>query len=181
MCLNGSSTDEHQRVDMGIVPESFSPVKIEASSFNMPRIDGNDQLVDKNCRQSLVNVDSAGVNQNTSSPRSLGTMNYRNTNSAAAQRAVFAQPIIEHSLDSQNGSIASSIGFETSVTDETMSNRSDFTKDEYAIFGEFIANELRSMKTDQFRRKLKRAFQKCLLDLADEEEVALQVKHVHSM
>lgn len=44
--------------------------------------------------------------------------------------------------------------------------------DEHTVFGNFIATELRNMKTDQFRRKLKRALQKCLLDVTEEEHMA---------
>lgn len=52
-------------------------------------------------------------------------------------------------------------------------NKNCLTKDEFIIFGNFIATKLRNMKTDEFRRKLKQAVQKCLLDLAVEEDATL--------
>lgn len=47
------------------------------------------------------------------------------------------------------------------------------TKDEFIIFGNFVASELRNMKTERFRRKLKLIFQKSLLEMIEEEEAML--------
>lgn len=146
----------------------------------MPSIDENNKIFEKN---RLKIEPNANPNQITIVPTPFGRVKYSNPNPANVSQAVFTETIAEHSLDSQNGSIASSNRFEITETDEflQMSHKIGLKKDEYAIFGEFIANELRSMKTDQFRRKLKRAFQKCLLDLAEEEEAAIQAKQVHLM
>lgn len=54
-----------------------------------------------------------------------------------------------------------------------MGAKSQMPKDEFVVFGDFIATELRNMKTDEFRRKLKHAVQKCLLDMVAEEDAAL--------
>lgn len=41
--------------------------------------------------------------------------------------------------------------------------------DEYTVFGNFVANEIRDIKNAAVRTKLKRQIQKCLLDAADED------------
>lgn len=77
------------------------------------------------------------------------------------------------SLDNSNSlSASSSNGFVSIDNDgeRGMFNEDGFTKDEHAIFGDFIASELRNMKTDHFRRKLRRIVQKCILDVVEEED-----------
>lgn len=46
----------------------------------------------------------------------------------------------------------------------------DVIKDEHTVFIEFVAHELRNLKTDQCRGELKRAIQKCILELAEKDE-----------
>lgn len=41
--------------------------------------------------------------------------------------------------------------------------------DEYSVFGEFVANEVRAIKHDSLRSKVKRQIQRCLLDVAEED------------
>lgn len=48
--------------------------------------------------------------------------------------------------------------------------------DEFTIFGFFVANELRNLKTDHFRGELKRAIQKSLFEVAEKEAAASAVK-----
>lgn len=45
--------------------------------------------------------------------------------------------------------------------------------DNFQIFGDYVASELRSLRSEQLQRKLKRMIQKAILEiseLADEEE-----------
>lgn len=57
-------------------------------------------------------------------------------------------------------------------------NRMDATsrEDQYDIFGKFVANELRHMKFDHLRRKLKRQIQELVLRVTTEED-ELQERH----
>lgn len=48
-------------------------------------------------------------------------------------------------------------------------NQNCLTKDEFIIFGNYVANELRKIKTDEFRRRVKQAVRQCLLYLTAEE------------
>lgn len=54
--------------------------------------------------------------------------------------------------------------------------------DEYDIFGEYVASELRSLQSDYNRRKLKRIIQKAILDMSeidDNERSSTHSTHSH--
>nr|CAI5827018.1 unnamed protein product [Callosobruchus analis] len=42
--------------------------------------------------------------------------------------------------------------------------------DQYDIFGAYVATELRGLSSEYLRRKLKRKFQRAILEIAEEEE-----------
>lgn len=44
-------------------------------------------------------------------------------------------------------------------------------QDEYTIFGQFVANELRSLNSFQNRKKLKRLIQRSILEISELEEI----------
>lgn len=48
--------------------------------------------------------------------------------------------------------------------------RSALSNDEYDTFGSFIAGELRALRNDFLKRKLKRGIQKLALEIAEEDE-----------
>lgn len=79
----------------------------------------------------------------------------------------------------RNFAITSDEMFQDSGAQGTMGNcvqicnKNCLAQDEFIVFGNFIATELRNMKTDESRRKLKRAIQKCLLERAVEEDANL--------
>lgn len=51
------------------------------------------------------------------------------------------------------------------IDDNSMVQASgEVMKDDHSVFGEFVASELRDMKSDECRREVKRAIQQCLLD-----------------
>lgn len=45
------------------------------------------------------------------------------------------------------------------------------SEDEFDAFGAFVANELREMRHDFLRRKLKRTIQKAILDIGEEDDL----------
>lgn len=53
----------------------------------------------------------------------------------------------------------------------------ELTNDEFTLFGFFVANELRNLKTAHFRGELKRAIQKCLFEVAEKEAATTAVEH----
>lgn len=46
--------------------------------------------------------------------------------------------------------------------------------DEFTLFAIFVAAEMRNMKTAEYRRKLKHAIQKCMLEMAAAEDDMLE-------
>lgn len=57
------------------------------------------------------------------------------------------------------------------TVDQTIANTSNEKSDEFNIFGQFVANELRSLNEPQNRKKLKRMIQRAILEVSDLEEV----------
>lgn len=103
-----------------------------------------------------------------------------NAYSADSPYTKFTNSIEEDLLDNNNilnASSSNGIGRTDKVGAMGMFNEGAFTKDEHATFGDFIAIELRNMKTDQFRRKLRRIIQKCVLDVMEEEDAMLAKQH----
>lgn len=122
------------------------------NSFRMSRIDKIDHIIEED----------------------YGNAHY----SMPKKRTKFKRRYNYDSMEHNNDMNASSNENETTdVSDTTqMCNKCGVAKDEYGTFGEFIANELRTVKNDQLRRKMKRALQKCLLELTEEEDDAMQSK-----
>lgn len=109
-----------------------------------------------------------------------------NARYAGVKRPKIAHSIVHESLGNYNGIIitgSSSNGFESLLsvpaggTTQVLS-KSVVNTDDNAIFCDFIASELRNLKTDQFRRKLKLMFHKCLVEVTAEEEALLAKRDV---
>lgn len=78
---------------------------------------------------------------------------------------------------------AKRIKYEDNDDDGTIEDGKDETcdknapiKDEFTVFGNFVAYEMRQLKTEQYRRKLQLILQKALLQIAEEEEAMLNGK-----
>lgn len=91
------------------------------------------------------------------------------------KRVRFAESFNDDLTDDSIGWNAPSNGIDATDTDATMQmfSKEGVTRDENTIFCEFIANEMRNLKTDKCRRKLKLIFQKCLVEMMEEEEAML--------
>lgn len=144
----------------------------------------NGQTLERDSPNSLekvvpnTNVSHFNFKPKTSEQTSFGKTDDGNARQIGIKRFKIENSLLNGSLDNNNGIIitgSSHDGFEGSATDETMQviSKSDVKNDDSAIFCEFIASELRNLKTDQFRRKLKFMFYKCVVEVTEEEEALL--------
>lgn len=171
------------------LPQKANEKMFELISSEVPENPGSDASVHSDCET---------MEPNTINSASLVKTEVSDFNSpASAKLTKFYQSFVDDSLghsrswnSSPNG-IATASGSGTMCRNSTadpdkvarrMTNGDDcspvcikncLTKDEFIIFGNFIATELRNLKTEQFRRKLKLIFQKSLLEVMEEEETML--------
>jgi hypothetical protein len=50
-------------------------------------------------------------------------------------------------------------------------NNDDKDEDEYDIFGNYVAHEIRSLHSEEYRRDLKRIIQKSIVDMAELDDI----------
>lgn len=85
---------------------------------------------------------------------------------------------LDKSLDNNNGMHASSNGVEGGGAMAVLNGNSVAT-DANTMFGEYILDEMRKLKTEQFRRKFKLKVQQCLMELMEEEEEVMIAKAIN--
>lgn len=149
----------------------------------------NDAIVKEedclNCKfdSDYETMESSMSNQMESSPMK-SNIGFGNAQVTQKKRKKFTHPIVE---DSSNGWSMEAAGgkvhddsmvalphdgaHQMNVDGLQLCSKNCLTKDEFIIFGNFVATELRNMKIDVHRRKLKNAVHKCFLELTAEEGV----------
>lgn len=129
-----------------------------------------------------TNCGSFDFKQETIDSTSFGVTNDGKAHRAGIKRPKIVHSIVDGSLGNFNDiMIARSFeGFEATGSDGTMQvvSKSVIKSDENTMFCDFIANELQNLKTDQFRRKLKLMFHKCVVEVTEEEEALLAKRDV---
>lgn len=113
--------------------------------------------------------EGVGVNESDEHDRSFAfdSIDYGNGYTPGQKRAKIARQIVFDSCASSLN--VPSDGLNTADGIEQVNNKGGHAKDEFSIFGEFIASELRNMKISR-RRQLKREIQKLMLVVTDGEE-----------
>lgn len=101
------------------------------------------------------NIEPSAFDQMESAQTKSETVDFDSAHPSGEKRAKYTQPMVDDLLNPT--------GYWNSGT----------AKDESDIFADFVAAELRTLKTDNFRRKLKILFHKCLVEVMEEEEKML--------
>lgn len=94
------------------------------------------------------------------------------------KRTKFTHLAVDNSLNNNNGMHASSNGVEGGEAMKVL-NGNCIAKDANTMFCEYIANEMRKLKTEQFRRKFKLKIQTFLMELMEEEDEIMIAKAIN--
>lgn len=126
----------------------------------------------------LISPEEAGITENVPTEYTDGACENMDPNTYDQMESIpvkFEKVCVSNSqaITSQKGVKRAKFATD-SVDDPTAraSNSDAVTKDEHSVFGDFIATELRNMKNDDCRRKLKRLLAKSVFD-ATEEDAAM--------
>lgn len=138
----------------------FSP--FQTASTGIPVKDGPMYLKTDNENIDPDMFDDVGMDSDASFDQSDQTFCF-DDGATGNKRAKITHTYVHHSLNASSSKVPSN-GIRIADTG---------AKDEHTTFGDFIAQELRNMKTDEFRRKLRRIIQKCVLDVMEEEDSML--------
>lgn len=123
------------------------------------------------------NIDPIAFDQMESAETKPESFDFDSAHPSGGKRARYTQPMVGDLLnpigDWNSPSNSNEIKANGNHGTVQTGNKGETAKDESAIFADFVATEIRTLKTDHFRRKLKILFHKCLVEVMENEEKML--------